>query len=74
MSKFQPPILNDDVCRAAIDKQTHKQTYNTKNIHTEEKHRKPFLPPVYQFFIFYFSFCNSLKVLKRRFPKRENKK
>ena len=27
MSKFQPPMLNDDVCRAPTDKQTHKHTY-----------------------------------------------
>ena len=27
MSKFQPPMLNDDVCRARTDKQTHKHIH-----------------------------------------------
>ena len=30
MSKFQPPVLNEDVCRAATEKQTH--------IYTNKKH------------------------------------
>ena len=33
MSQFQHPMLNDDVCRAPTDKQTHKHTYRVK---TEE--------------------------------------
>ena len=34
MSKFQPPMLKDDVCRTATDKQTHKHTHT----HTYKKH------------------------------------
>ena len=30
MLKFQPPMLNDEVCRAMTDKQTHKHTYRVK--------------------------------------------
>ena len=41
MSKFQPPMLNDDVCRAATNKQIHKHTYThihkyTYRVKTEE--------------------------------------
>ena len=32
MSKYQPPILNNDICRASTDKQTHK--------YTKKKHTK----------------------------------
>ena len=35
MLKFQPPMLNDEVCRMATDKQTHKHTIRHINIHTE---------------------------------------
>ena len=36
-SKFQAPILNGDVCRAATDKQTHKHTHkHTYRVKTEE--------------------------------------
>ena len=31
-NKFQPPMPNDEVCKMATDKQTHKYTH--KNIHT----------------------------------------
>ena len=59
MSKFQPPMLNDDVCRAATDKQTHKHTYkHTYWVKTEDTFFTA------KFFIFYFSFSNSLKVKK----------
>ena len=62
MSKFQTPILNDEVCRAMTDKQTKTQkTYilskNSGNLFVTAK-----------FFIFYFYFSNSLKVKKMRFP------
>ena len=33
MSKFQPPMLNDDACRVSTDKQTHKHTHT----HTYKK-------------------------------------
>ena len=37
MSKFQPPMLNDDICRVATDKQTHKHTHkHTYRVKTEE--------------------------------------
>ena len=40
MSKFQPPMLNDDVCRAPTDKQTHKDTHTHThtNIYTTQTH------------------------------------
>ena len=63
MSKFQPPMLNDDVCRAATDKQTQKHTYthihkHTYRVKTEETCFTAKL------FIVYFSFSISLKVKK----------
>ena len=62
MSKFQPPMLNNDVCRAPTDKQTHthihKHTYRVK---TEETFFTA------KFFIVYFSFSISLKVKKDGF-------
>ena len=65
MSKFQPPMLNDDACRVSTDKQTHKHTHkiHTYWVKTEETF---FLPPSFLFSIFI-----SLIVwtLKRRFPK-----
>ena len=30
MFKFQPPMLNDEGCRVATDKQTHKHTHTQK--------------------------------------------
>ena len=30
MLKFQPSMLNDEVCRMATDKQTHKYTHTNK--------------------------------------------
>ena len=38
MLKFQPPMLNDVLCRAMTDKQTHKQTHkkHTYKLKTEE--------------------------------------
>ena len=61
MSKFQPPMLNGDVCRAATDKQTHKHTdAHTKTYVLSKKQRKPFFYRQVLFFIFYVSFCNSL--------------
>ena len=58
MLKFQTPMLNDDVCRAMTDKQTHKQTYilskNWEFFFTAK-------------FFFYFYFSNILNV-KRWFP------
>jgi hypothetical protein len=69
MSKFQPPMLNDDACRVSTDKQTHKHTHT----HTYKKHTY-WVKTEETFFyrqVFYilFFFCNSLKVKKRRFPK-----
>ena len=60
MSKFQPSMLNDEVCRMATDKQTHKYIHkkHTYRVKTEETF---FMA---KFFIFYLSFCNSLKVKK----------
>jgi len=55
MSKFKPPMLNDDVCIAATDKQTKEHTYWVK---TEETFFTA------KSFIFYFSFSNNLKVEK----------
>ena len=67
MSKFQPPMLNDDVCRAATDKQTHKHTHkHTYRVKTEETFFTA------KFFIVYFSFSISLKVKKKN-SKRDNK-
>ena len=31
MLKFQPPMLNDEVCRVPTDKQTHKTYIQSKN-------------------------------------------
>ena len=38
MSKFQSPMLNNGVCRATTDKQTHKHTKKTRTyrVKTEE--------------------------------------
>ena len=32
MLKFQPPMSNDEVCRTATDKQTHKYTQKMKKV------------------------------------------
>ena len=59
MSKFQPPMLNDDVCRVVTDKQTHKYIHkHTYRVKTEETFFTA------KFFIFYFSFPICLKVKK----------
>ena len=59
MSKFQPPMLNDDVCRPPTDKQTHTYT----NIHTYRvKTEETFFTA--DFFIFYFSVSINLNVKK----------
>ena len=60
MSKFQPPMLNDEVCRMATDKQTHKYIHkkHTYRVKTEETFFTA------NFFIFNFSFSISLKVKK----------
>ena len=69
MSKFQPPMLKDDVCRTATDKQTHKHTHIQKTYIQSKNRGNLFLR---QFFkIFYSSFSNSLKI-KRRFPTTSN--
>ena len=66
MSKFQPPMLNDDVCRARTDKQTHKHTYTHIHKHTYRvKTEETFFTA--KFFIVYFSFSISLKVKKDGF-------
>ena len=63
MSKFQPPMLNDDVYRARTDKQTHKHTYTHIHKHTYRvKTEETFFTA--KFFIVYFSFSISLKVKK----------
>ena len=59
MSKFQPPMLNDDICRVPTDKQTHKHTHkHTYRVKTEETFFTA------KFFIFYFSSSICLKVKK----------
>ena len=59
MSKFQPPMLNNDVCRAVTDKQIHKHTHK-KTTYILSKNRGNLF--------FTAKFCNSLKVKKRWFP------
>ena len=51
MLKFQPPMSNDEVCRMATDKQTHKYTHkHTYRVKTEETFF------AFKFFYFLFSF------------------
>ena len=73
MSKFQPPMLNDDACRVSTDKQTHKHTHT----HTYKKHTY-WVKTEETFFyrqVFYilFFFCNSLKVKKDGFQQNKQK-
>ena len=49
MLKFQPPMLNDEVCRMATDKQTHKYT-NTQT-YIQSKTEQTFF--VFNFILFY---------------------
>ena len=64
MLKFQPPMLNNEVCRSTTDKHTNKHTHTHTYTHTQTyilmgKNRvNPFLTQ--RFFIFlYFSILNS---------------
>ena len=59
--KCHCPMVNDDVCIAATDKQTHKHINKQKTAHTY------WIQTEEIFFFFYFSFSNSL-IVKRRFP------
>ena len=73
MSKFQPPMLNDDVCRAPTDKQTHKHTHTHTHKHTYRvKTEETFFYG--QIFYFLFFLLYLFKSIKRRFPKKERKK
>ena len=67
MSKFQPPMLNDEVCRMATDKQTHKYIHkkHTYRVKTEETFFTA------KCFIFFFPFCNSLEVKKKTVSNRQ---
>ena len=65
MPKFQPPMLNYEVCRAMTDKHTHKQTNKQTNKHTNKHTYRVKTEGTFfnlqGFFFFYFH-------LKRRFP------
>ena len=63
MSKFQPPMLNDNVCRAPTDKQTHIYTHkHTYRVKTEETFFYG------QIFYFLFFLLYLFESIKRRFP------
>ena len=55
MSKFQPPMLNNDVCRAPTDKQTHKHTHTHTHKHTYRvKTEETFFYGQIFYFLFFF--------------------
>ena len=55
MSKFQPPMLNNDVCRARTDKQTHKHTHTHTHKHTYRvKTEETFFYGQIFYFLFFF--------------------
>ena len=59
MSKFQPPMLNDDVCRAPTDKQTHIYTHkHTYRVKTEETF---FYGQIFYFLFFFLYLFESKK-------------
>ena len=59
MSKFQPPMLNDDVCRARTDKQTHKYIHkHTYRVKTEETF---FYGQIFYFLFFFLYLFESKK-------------
>ena len=58
MSKFQIPMLNDEVCTATTDKQTHKQKH-THRVETE-------VTFFFYFKVFMFSIFVSLIHLKAK--------
>ena len=64
MSKFQPPMLNDDVCRAATDKQTHKHTHkHTYRVKTEETF---FYGQIFYFLFFFLYLFESKKTVSNK--------
>ena len=63
MSKFQPPMLNNDVCRAPTDKQTHKHTHTHTQTYIQSKN----WGNLFYGQIFYFLFF-LLYLFERRFP------
>ena len=67
MSKFQRPMLNDDVCRPRTDKQTHKHTHTHTHKHTYRvKTEETFFYG--QIFYFLFFLLYLFESIKRRFP------
>ena len=60
MLKFQPPMLNDEVCRMATDKQTHKYIHTQKKLTYRVKTEETF----FAFKSFYFSFSFKKAVSK----------
>ena len=67
MSKFQPPMLNDDACRVSTDKQTHKHTHTHTHKHTYRvKTEETFFYG--QIFYFLFFLLYLFESIKRRFP------
>ena len=67
MLKFQPPMLNDEVCRVATDKQTHK--YTIKNAYRVKTEVTFFY---LQIFIFYFHFSDTFESKKKLFSNNNN--
>ena len=65
MSKFQRPMLNDDVCRPPTDKQTHKHTHTHKHTY-RVKTEETFIYD--QIFYFLFFLLYLFESIKRRFP------
>ena len=62
MSKFQPPMLNDDVCRPPTDKQTHKHTHTHIHKHTYRvKTEETFFHGQFFYFLFFFLYLFECK-------------
>ena len=62
MSEFQPPVLNDVVCRAPTDKQTHKHTHTHTHKHTYRvKTEETFFYGQFFYFLFFFLYLFECK-------------